>query len=330
MTYKDHRNFILRYIIPVLLLLSIAGCSFPKEYGISKHGYLTGAGGDSLYYEIRGASTDTLIIIHGGPGAGMYSFLPSAEALSEYFTLIFYDQRGGGKSVLPADTNELRPGYYTADLDSVRAHFGLKKMDVIAHSFGAVLLAEYAQIHPERLGKIILHGATGPVRADAGNYYREKARELSKLPKADSGLVQKSSELLGKLLQGKAESPMQTCKEYEELTRKIAQQRKQPADYQGTTCKAPPQAIKYYYQYTAQLAPSYFGDWDYTGTLEDISSPVLILYGERDSLGIPMQKQWKKVFPRSELKVVPEAGKGVLSGNPDYAIPEIVAFLKGE
>ena len=57
-----------------------------------------------LHYRILGSAPDTVVAVHGGPGAGMQAILPELEPLAENHTLIFYDQRGGGLSELPADT----------------------------------------------------------------------------------------------------------------------------------------------------------------------------------------------------------------------------------
>ncbi|MFW6088722.1 MAG: alpha/beta fold hydrolase, partial [Gemmatimonadota bacterium] len=113
-------------------------------------GYLTGAEGGRLFFRVIGNSPDTVVVLHGGPGAGMNSVRPAFEPLADELSLIFFDQRGGGRSALPADTSLLRASYFIEDLDSVRAHFGLERMNLLTHSFGAVLAAAYAREHPGR------------------------------------------------------------------------------------------------------------------------------------------------------------------------------------
>ncbi|MTI87834.1 MAG: alpha/beta fold hydrolase [Balneolaceae bacterium] len=312
----------------LVILAGIAACQSNSSDNRPSSGYLRGAEGDSIYYEVVGSAPDSIVVIHGGPGAGMHSFSPSLIPLAKHFTLIFYDQRGGGRSILPADTTRLKPHFFVEDLDGVRRHFNLNQMKVIAHSFGAVLLAEYAQYYPNHLGPVVLHGATGPVRSEAANYYRKKAEEATKLPPVDSSLIRQSSSLLMSLLNGTAENPLEACKKYEEINRVISLQQKRSVNYQGTICKAPPEAIQYYYKYTAQLAPAYFGNWDYSAKMKKVQSPVLVVYGQQDSLGIPAQKRWADSFPKGTLITVPEAGKAAFSDNPDELIPTVVSFFK--
>ncbi len=300
----------------------------PEDTGpFRQHGYIQSADGAELYFQVRGTAEDSLVIIHGGPGAGIHSFLPSAEPLAKDFTLLFYDQRGGGKSTLPEDTTRLKPEYFVEDLEAVRRYFKLDSMNVLTHSFGSVILAEYATQYPNRLNRVVFHGSTGPVRADMGEYYRAKSQQAPPVP--DTSLTNRASTLLSQLLAGNADDPVSVCREYENLSKQIATIRGERASHRGSTCNAPPEAVKYYYQYTAQLAPAFFGNWDYTEKLQNFKAPLLVIYGKEDSLAISSQRIWTKITPNSRLLLVPEADKGSLSDNPDFTLHAITTFFEG-
>lgn len=309
------------YSLSILVALLFFSCSLPEP----DNGIIVNSAGEQLYYQVLGNSPDTLLVIHGGPGAGIESVLPAVKPLSQYFTLILYDQRGGGRSTLP-DTSRLGSEFHTLDLETVRSHFGLSKMNVLAHSFGAILVAEYLTKYPSNIDKLILHAATGPTRKEAAKYYMAEAKPSTPAP--DPDLILKTAELLNSLLSGDAENPMQACKEYETLSRKIAQHRGKSVNYQGTTCSGSDASVAYYYQYTAQLSPLSYGNWDYTHQLESLDVSTLVLYGAKDTSGQFMQQQWVDAFKKSRLITVPNSEKGTLSDNPEYAIPEIVRFLK--
>ncbi len=53
--------------------------------------------GTDLYYESIGTGT-SVIIVHGGPGLGHYYLRPAMDALGDEFHLVYYDQRGTGRS----------------------------------------------------------------------------------------------------------------------------------------------------------------------------------------------------------------------------------------
>lgn len=289
-----------------------------------REGYLPGAEGAQIFYRVVGSGADTAVMVHGGPGAGIESVRPDWEPLADRFTLIFYDQRGGGRSTLPADTSLLHARYFVEDLEAVRRHFGLERLKLVTHSFGAVLAARYAQAYPERVERLVFHGATGPRRAEAARLARASP------PSPDTALSNRLSERLGALLRGTAEDPVATCEEYEALGRRLAELRGQPAVWQGTTCAAPPEAVRYYYRYTAQLAPRTFGDWDFTTGLEDLDAPLLVIHGARDSAALPQQRAWANAVPRGRLLLVEDAVKGAVADRPEVVLPAVASFLAGE
>ncbi|MEX2401199.1 MAG: alpha/beta fold hydrolase [Rhodothermales bacterium] len=314
-------------IAVVSLLFLFVACRSDAPLSAHEDGYLVGADSAKLFYRVAGTGEDTLVIVHGGPGAGMNTVFPSIIPLADRYVLIFFDQRGGGRSTLPADTSKLRPEYFVADLDSVRRHFGLDRMNVITHSFGSVLLARYALTHPDRLGRVVLHGATGPRRAEAGRIIR--ARAAAAPPSPDTTLSNRAAELLRDLLNGTASNAVQTCREYEEITRMLAIARGERVTHTGSECDAPPDAVAYYYRHTAQLAPKYFGDWNFTAGLEDFTAPLLVVYGEMDSLAISEQRDWASAVAKGRLLLVPVAGKPAFSDNPDFVFPAIDTFFRG-
>lgn len=306
----------------------LASCNQKNAAGIPDSGFLQGDDGADLYYEVIGSGDDTVVVVHGGPGAGMHSVFPDIKPLAEDFILIFYDQRGGGKSTLPKDTTKLQPEDFTQDLEAIRSHFNLGKMNILTHSFGSILVAEYTLEYPENLNRIVFHGATGPVRADMAEYYRKTAENAS--PSLDTSLSNRASELLQSLLNGTAENAQETCREYESIGIKLAELRGETVTYQGTTCSGSPESVEYYYKYTAQLAPQYYGMWDYTSNLGHVKAPLLVVYGEKDTLAQQTQHDWVSSLQNSRLLLVPNAGKAAFSDNPEFVFPAITSFFNGE
>lgn len=302
-------------------------CSSGQSEVEVTHGHLTGSEGAGIYYEIMGSGQDSIVVIHGGPGAGIDSFLPSVKPLAQNFVLILYDQRGGGRSELPADTTKLQPQYYVEDLEAVRRHFGLEQMNIIAHSFGPVLVAQYALKYPNRLKRVVFNGATGPDLHQELQLRKVKAEQAP--PSPDTALSNHASKLLQKLLSGTASDPVETCREYEEINKKLAMAQGDTVTYKGTTCNAPPEAVHYYYRYTAQLAPRYYEGWDFTTGLKQLTAPLLVVYGKEDSLMIPAQRSWASAVPNGRLLLVPDAGKGAFSDNPNFVFPALKTFFSG-
>ena len=321
-------------------LILVAGCGDraagdPEHAGSAEahpasepvdEGFLPGADSLRIHYRVAGTGPDTAVVVHGGPGAGIGSVLPDVAALAgEGLTLIFYDQRGGGRSGLPSDTSLLHARYFVADLEAVRRHFGLDRLKLFTHSFGAIVAARYALRHPSRVDRIVMHGATGPVRADAARAMR--AARASAAPSPDTALSNRATVLLRALLSGTAEGPVAACREYEAIGRRLAEARGEHVTWQGSTCEMPAAAVQYYYRYTAQAAPRSFGDWDFTASLQELDAPVLVVWGARDTTGIVLQEAWVDAVPDGRLLLVPGAGKAAISDRPGVVIPAVREFL---
>lgn len=307
----------------LFLLIGIIACN--SNDPLKNDGYLKGADDAKVYYRVMGSGQDTVVIVHGGPGAGMSTVIPSFKSLADDFVLIFYDQRGGGRSELPADTSKLKPEYFIEDLEAVRNYFGLEKMNVITHSFGSVLVAEYAKKYPDHLKRMVFHGATGPNLKQELEIRKAKAEGAP--PSPDTALSNQASELLKSLLKGTASDPVATCRKYESINKRLAVARGDTVTYRGTTCDAPAEAVRYYYRYTAQLAPRYFAPWNYTESLDKVDAPLLVIWGKQDSLMIPAQRAWAEAVPNGRLLLVPNVGKPAISANPEFVLPEIEKFL---
>jgi proline iminopeptidase len=100
---------------------------------------------------------EPLILCHGGPGL-WDMFGDVAAALSSHIRVIRWDQRGCGRSERRGPYSMARS---VADLDVVRAHFGLEQVAVLGHSAGAQLALGYALAHPDRVSQLVYVSGTG-------------------------------------------------------------------------------------------------------------------------------------------------------------------------
>jgi proline iminopeptidase len=84
------------------------------------------------------AGAPRLLVLHGGPGADHAYLLPQMLDLAPEFEVIFYDQRGGGRSKESAPT---RVTWETqvADLAHVAAELALEPLSIVGYSWGALL-----------------------------------------------------------------------------------------------------------------------------------------------------------------------------------------------
>ncbi|SEH00339.1 Pimeloyl-ACP methyl ester carboxylesterase [Nonomuraea solani] len=70
--------------------------------------------------------------------------------------LIVPDLRGTGGSAVPEDPTSYRCDRLVGDVEALREHLGLDRMDLLAHCAGANLAALYVSRHPGRVARLTL------------------------------------------------------------------------------------------------------------------------------------------------------------------------------
>jgi proline iminopeptidase len=95
-----------------------------------------------------------VVFCHGGPG--LWEMGDLARSLPA--AIHRWDQRGCGRSQRRGPYSVART---IADLDAVRAHFGLARMTLLGHSWGAQLALRYALAHPDRVAGLVYVSGTG-------------------------------------------------------------------------------------------------------------------------------------------------------------------------
>ncbi|ODT03090.1 MAG: hypothetical protein ABS52_10810 [Gemmatimonadetes bacterium SCN 70-22] len=103
-----------------------------------------------LYWCTYGAAPSSpLLVLHGGPGAHHDYLLPQMLALAERHQLVFYDQRGGGRSRTD-DPAAITWQVHVDDLAHVVRELGLEPLTIVGYSWGGMLALLYALEAMER------------------------------------------------------------------------------------------------------------------------------------------------------------------------------------
>ena len=99
-------------------------------------------------YERRIGSGDPVVVLHGGPGAHHDYLLPGFDALAAGHELIYYDQRGGGRSPVSRET-PVGWREQVSDLEALRVHWGIERLTLAGYSWGGLLAMLYATEFPQ-------------------------------------------------------------------------------------------------------------------------------------------------------------------------------------
>jgi pimeloyl-ACP methyl ester carboxylesterase len=119
---------------------------------------LTTPDGRKLSWHERG-SGPTLLMHPGGPGCSSRYFgeLPELEAER---TLLLIDPRGTGGSDRPADPSGYDLEDYATDIEALREHLDLERIDLLGHSHGGFVAMNWGGNEPDRVGRLVLANTT--------------------------------------------------------------------------------------------------------------------------------------------------------------------------
>lgn len=106
-------------------------------------------------FEYRSGSGPEVVVLHGGPGAHHDYLLPGFDHLAHARTLVYYDQRGGGRSPVGRD---VPVGWreQVDDLEALRDLWRMDRLHLCGYSWGALLAMLYAITYPTRVASLAL------------------------------------------------------------------------------------------------------------------------------------------------------------------------------
>ena len=153
----------------IVLLLPALAVAAPPEKGQTFE-----APGATLYVEVLGTAAGVpLVVVNGGPGfdhtyehATVPGTTSAWETLARNRRVVFYDQRGNGRSGALKTGQSCTLADQIADLDAVRAHLGAEKIDLLGHSWGGYLVMAYAARHPDHIRHLVTVDSAAPKWSD--------------------------------------------------------------------------------------------------------------------------------------------------------------------
>ena len=262
-----------------------------------------------------------IVVVHGGPDFDHCYFLPELDRLADSFRLVYYDQRGRGRSVagvLPEDVT-LRSD--VEDLDRVRSRFGLESIAVLGHSWGGVVAMEYAIRHPDRVTRLILLD-TGPAAAVDWRRFRE---ELARSRPADVDAM-RAIAATEAYMRGDLEAEAAyyrihfriTIRRPEDLDLLVARLRSNFTEQGVVLARAIEHRL---YEDTSQSA-----DWDLFPALRGLEVPTLALHGEDDFVPLEFAARIAETVPGARLSVLPGCGHFTYLEAPERVFEEVSRF----
>jgi proline iminopeptidase len=287
-----------------------------------REGYLPVDNAELYYREI--GRDQPLVILHGGPDFDHTYLLPEMDRLADAYRLIYYDQRGRGKSadgVQPADVS-LRSEI--ADLEALREYFRLESVAVLGHSWGGLLAMEYAIRHPGRVSHMLLLN-TGPASHDDYLLFRDErgrsaAADVAELKTRSSDPTYREGDP-NAVAEYYRVHFRATLRHPEHLERMVGRMR---ASF------TPAGVLK-----ARAIEGRLMGEtWHSNGftlvpELMRLSIPTLVIHGDYDLIPIECAAHIAQAIPGARCVVLEECGHFAYLERPDAVRREIDAFFHG-
>lgn len=144
----------------------------------SESGGFVAATDAKLFYRAIGKGKPVLML-HGGPGLSQTYLLPEMSKLAENHLLIFYDQRGCGRSTGEINADSMTIEQFIGDIEALRVAFNYDKISLFGHSWGGLLAMHYAIAHPEHVDRLILSNSIPPSSEGLSEFMQEWVRRLA-------------------------------------------------------------------------------------------------------------------------------------------------------
>jgi proline iminopeptidase len=262
-----------------------------------------------------------IVVVHGGPDFDHCYFLPELDRLADAFRLIYYDQRGRGRSAGGVRPEDVTLSSEIEDLDRVRSGFGLEAVAVLGHSWGGVLAMEYALRHPDRVSHLLLLD-TGPASADDWRSFREGlARRRSADVDAMRAIASTDAYARGDLEAEAAYYRIHfriTVRRPDQLELLVARLRSNFTEQGVVLARAVEHRL---HQQTSESA-----DWDLFPALRRLDVPTLVLHGEDDFVPVELAARIAEAVPEARLSVLPACGHFTYLEAPEEVFEEISRF----
>ena len=270
-----------------------------------------------LYWAAYGrAGAPRLLVLHGGPGAHHDYLLPQMLALAERYELIFYDQRGGGRSKTE-DRSPITWETHVSDLALVAPELAGEPLSIVGYSWGGLLTLLYsvasfeqkeAGQRPARLVLIDPAPATRPFRArfEANFAERQGSASVQQLREelAQSGLRERDPHA------------------YRQRTFELS-----VAGYFADPRRARDLTPFRVIGRVQQQVWESLGDFDLLQRVEQVDCPVLILHGRHDPIPLEASEALSRALPDARLVVLEHSGHVPYVEEPDALFSAIERFL---
>ncbi len=268
----------------------------------------------------REGSGPMLFCHPGGPGFDS-GYFHGLAGLTDSRTLVLLNPRGTGESDAPADARAYATEDYVADLEELRAHIGIERLDLLGHSHGGVVAMAYAAAHPSCVSKLILASTLPRFAEPQQQAMEELMASRSDEPWYDDARAALEAEQAGDF----ADADELHALVQREMPFYVAKLGEVEQAYLGAIAseRPNPDALKLFND-------EIFETFDLRPDLARIDAPTLIITGELDFICGPVSAhEIAAAMPAAELVILPGCGHFIFVEQPEAFRSAVLDFLAG-
>jgi proline iminopeptidase len=262
------------------------------------------------------------VVLHGGPDFDHAYLLPELDGLASAARLVYYDQRGRGRSSSDVTPEDVTIDSEIEDLDRLREHLGLERVSLLGHSWGGLLAMEYAARHPDRLERLVLLNIAPGSHTD-----RQLTRERRERTEVEALAKMRAIAETAAFTEGDVATEAEyyrahfgaTVRDPELLDQIVGRLRVHftPADI----LKA--RAIENRLYDQTWNRPEY----DVVARLRGLAAPTLVLHGEHDLIPAECARHAAEAVERARFFLLEDCGHFSYLERPAEVFAEIAALL---
>lgn len=277
------------------------------------------SGGESRRYAIAGAETgDPLVVIPGGPGFGFhYLAEPLSPLLGSDRRLIFFDPPTCRPAIGEETGSRCRFADFLDQVDELRRHLHLERVDLLAHSFGGLVALRYALRRQAEVGRVVLVESDPATWREWVEFRGEvQARRTS----SEAGLLAEISAAAG------WENDPALVERYFGVFLRPYFGRPDLAGrlrfaFDASSMKA--------LRLTSQAVRADLGEWDFREDLKRVQASVLLIYGSKSVFRRSAMTEMRDLLPHSRLEVLAGVGHFPFLEAPGEFKLLVSRFLEG-
>lgn len=299
---------------PALWITLILGCSVSIAVGQSKRtGYVPVNDSLQLYYEFFGQGKDT-VIISDGQFISLY-----LKAYTGPLTLLTFDVRDRGKSSALNSDASISIESNLDDVEAIRKHFNLKKVNLLGFSYMGAMAAMYASQYPTYVKSIVLM-APMSISKKANSKLITKPTDFSPYRKALNEFVASG---------GKESNPAEYARLYWKALLAPSLHDLNKLDAIVTRMPTLENESPGNVRSTVGAIFKKLGDWNFADVASKVECRTLIIFGSSDTIPVENSLEWASSIPKSRYLEFKESGHLLFAEETEKWIRSLEMFFSG-